>query len=216
MTVTITITDPTADESRAVRAYLDALHGGTCEKPTEQTRPVPEPAIEPDEPTSAEDAGAPDRDSAGLPWDARIHAASKATVADGTWRKKRGVSDEEVAAVEAELRGTDGAAEAMSAPEVPQAPGGESVPTVTEVGTTGTDIPASAGDAPPPPPAAEAPSPSGTFLDVMKRVTASGLNADAAKRTELLSAVGLKSLMDLSKQPDKIAEFMAVMDAEGL
>src|SRR5690606_40933455 len=33
-----------------------------------------------------------------------IYASSRATVADGTWRKKRGVSDELVATVEAELR----------------------------------------------------------------------------------------------------------------
>jgi len=32
-------------------------------------------------------------DSEGLPWDARIHASSKAKVKDGTWRLKRGVDD---------------------------------------------------------------------------------------------------------------------------
>jgi hypothetical protein len=37
------------------------------------------------------DDGAPAVDSAGNPWDARIHASSKATVSDGTWRMKRGV-----------------------------------------------------------------------------------------------------------------------------
>jgi hypothetical protein len=41
-------------------------------------------------------------DSAGNPWDERIHASSRATVADGTWRMKRGVSDELVAQVRAE------------------------------------------------------------------------------------------------------------------
>jgi len=44
-------------------------------------------------------------DSAGLPWDDRVHSSSKALNADGTWRKRRGVTDETVAAVEAELRG---------------------------------------------------------------------------------------------------------------
>lgn len=47
----------------------------------------------------------PDRDASGLPWDERIHAASKALNSDGTWRKRRGVDDATVDAVEAELRG---------------------------------------------------------------------------------------------------------------
>jgi hypothetical protein len=43
-------------------------------------------------------------DAAGLPWDERIHSSSKAIVADGTWRQKRGVSELLVKKVEAELR----------------------------------------------------------------------------------------------------------------
>ena len=50
------------------------------------------------------DATAPELDASGLPWDARIHAASKARVSNGTWRRKRNVSDVEAAPVEAELR----------------------------------------------------------------------------------------------------------------
>lgn len=41
-------------------------------------------------------------DSEGYPWDERIHASSRNTVADGTWRKKRGVDDALVASVRAE------------------------------------------------------------------------------------------------------------------
>lgn len=47
---------------------------------------------------------APAVDSAGIPWDERIHAKSKTTKADGTWKRGRGVTDEQAAAVEAELR----------------------------------------------------------------------------------------------------------------
>jgi hypothetical protein len=59
----------------------------------------------------------------GLPWDARIHAdAGKGKphpkIGDGSWRKKRGVEDATVAAVEAELRAAMGA----SAPSVPSVP----------------------------------------------------------------------------------------------
>lgn len=42
-------------------------------------------------------------DSAGMPWDARIHASTKTKVKDGTWKKMRGVDEDLVAEVEAEL-----------------------------------------------------------------------------------------------------------------
>lgn len=44
-------------------------------------------------------------DSEGLPWDSRIHASSKAKVANGTWRTKRGADENEVYKIKAELRG---------------------------------------------------------------------------------------------------------------
>lgn len=43
-------------------------------------------------------------DSAGLPWDARIHASTKTKKADGTWTQRRGVDKQDVAAIEAQLR----------------------------------------------------------------------------------------------------------------
>lgn len=49
--------------------------------------------------------GAPDVDSRGLPWDERIHASTKATNGDGSWRNKRGVDKALLEAVEAELAG---------------------------------------------------------------------------------------------------------------
>lgn len=56
---------------------------------------------------ASDDIGTPTTqlDKNGLPWDSRIHAASKAINADGTWRQKRGVAPELVATVEAQLRG---------------------------------------------------------------------------------------------------------------
>lgn len=59
----------------------------------------------------------PEQDITG--WDERIHAASKTRNSDGSWRKKRGVSDELVAAVEAELRGDT--PEATDTPDTPEA-----------------------------------------------------------------------------------------------
>ena len=43
------------------------------------------------------------RDSHGMPWDARIHAGTKTTIADGSWKMKRGVDADVVEQVEAEL-----------------------------------------------------------------------------------------------------------------
>lgn len=49
-------------------------------------------------------ANAPALDVNSMPWDARIHSATKAISANGAWRKRRGVDDATVAAVEGELR----------------------------------------------------------------------------------------------------------------
>ena len=38
---------------------------------------------------------AEDLDSAGQPWDAELHSSSRAKIADGTWKKKRGVAKTE-------------------------------------------------------------------------------------------------------------------------
>lgn len=66
-------------------------------------------------------------DKHGLPWDNRIHAETKAKIADGSWRKKRGVDPALVAQVEAELR------QVMGAPSAPLAQGVAPVPTPVSV-----------------------------------------------------------------------------------
>ena len=60
-------------------------------------------ASEPAAPATAAPSGVAERDKNGLLWDVRIHASSKAVIADGTWRLKRGVSPELVEQVTAEL-----------------------------------------------------------------------------------------------------------------
>lgn len=61
------------------------------------------PAAAP-EPSAPEPTGAlPDRDVNGLLWDDRIHSTPAKLKADGAWRARRGVSDELVAEVTAEL-----------------------------------------------------------------------------------------------------------------
>jgi hypothetical protein len=46
---------------------------------------------------------APDVDARGIPWDGRIHAGNKAQTKDKSWKRRRGVSVEEVQRIEAEL-----------------------------------------------------------------------------------------------------------------
>lgn len=58
----------------------------------------------------------PQVDSDGLPWDARIHASTKGTTADGKWRRKAKVDDAVFSAVVAELKA------ALSAPALPPVP----------------------------------------------------------------------------------------------
>ena len=63
-----------------------------------------QPAFVPPQPGALTVSVGTDVDSTGLPWDARIHANTKAKNADGSWRGRRGVDDATVAAVEKELR----------------------------------------------------------------------------------------------------------------
>lgn len=80
-----------------------------------------------DDGNGAPNANAPVTDSTGLPWDERIHAGSKAQIADGTWRKRKGVDAGTVASVEAELRARAGSiqpaapAPLAAPPQMPQA-----------------------------------------------------------------------------------------------
>lgn len=96
----VTLTGPTATQR-----YLESLAGDT----EASTRP---PADVADRIYAAEGFAAPtapvpasaELDSAGLPWDKRIHASTRAKLQDGTWRKLRGVDEALIATVEAELR----------------------------------------------------------------------------------------------------------------
>ena len=68
------------------------------------------------------DPGAPLVDSAGVSWDERIHASSKATVTDGTWRMKRGVDKAVVDAIMPELLGQQPVAITPPMPVMPTEP----------------------------------------------------------------------------------------------
>lgn len=144
-------------ESTAELAEIVAkLNGATpvVETPAPTPSPVaenavPAPTPAPVAPAADDDEGeqnnaAPNVDKNGLPWDARIHAGTKALNADGTWKKRRGVDDATIAAVTAELQGA-------------------TTPTPTPVAET--PVPAPVAETPVPAPAApvaETPTPTPT------------------------------------------------------
>ena len=127
-----------------------------------------------------------DVDVTGIPWDGRIHASSRAKIADGKWRTKRGVTDAQVATVQAELMNTWGS---------PNAPTPTPTPTPT----------------PPPPPATGV----DPFLTLMKGVTAQ-FNTGAVtleRINEVLAPLGIPAMPALAKRPDLIPQ---VADALGV
>ncbi len=93
-------------------------------------------------------AGAPSHDSSGLPWDERIHAASKATNADGTWRARRNTPADLVERVTAELHARSAPSAISAALPPPPLPAPLASEALIAQATSGNVAP------PPPPPAA--------------------------------------------------------------
>jgi hypothetical protein len=120
-----------------------------------------------------------DVDLDGLPWDGRIHASSRAKLANGKWRTKRGTTDAQVAMIQAELRQT------WSAPAPPPIP-------VPEVASTPVVPPVPTGVDP--------------FLTLMKGVTAGYANGSisAERIQDILAPLGIPSLPMLTQRPDLI------------
>jgi len=138
-----------ADALNTLNTHLLALCNRVAVEPIERSEtPVPEPPASPATPpapqapsvptTAPEPSTAPDVDSEGVTWDARIHAGNKATRKDGTWRRKRGINDDQYNEALAEITGRA----ASPAPSTPPAP--------TE--PQNAPKPPSAPAAPPPPP----------------------------------------------------------------
>lgn len=74
------------------------------------------------------DAAAPATDKNGVAWDARYHASSKAVNADGTWRRKRGLSDAETAEADAYDKSATVEAPAPTLPTAAPAPAPAAMP----------------------------------------------------------------------------------------
>lgn len=127
-------------------------------------------------------------DSAGLPWDERIHSGSKALNADGTWRAKRGLNDPAFKArVEVELR----ARSAAVPPPLPRVDA--TVPTPPELPLP----PAAPAEPVAPPPVPVAAPHVWTFESLLNRVVVNKL-VGTPQLTEAMALVGATAFGDLA------------------
>lgn len=229
----------TEQEASGLVALLQALHGSTAVQVShehitgsagvigavEETRPRADFTLASGDPDPMPVAGdEPETDADGLPWDERIHASTRSTKADGTWTRRRGVSDETYDAVMAELRASVAASADEAMPETAGVDWATHTPLVLQAPAPEPDSAAQAfAPAVPTPPAPPVPVPaipapptaSGApeFHELIKRVTplqAAG-KLDAAGVSSLLGAVGLKSIADLIKADDQTRQAFAAM-----
>lgn len=98
-----------------LNARLDALEN-VAPVTAQTATTTPGPVV------SADPVPTPELDSAGLPWDERIHAGTKRQNADGSWTLKKGVDKELVAQVIEELKGAPATTTAPTTPVKPVTP----------------------------------------------------------------------------------------------
>lgn len=152
-------------------------------------------------------------DSAGLPWDARIHQETRKQNKDKTWQNRRGIDKDMLAAVTTELKFNLQQQQQMQ----------QSAPTATAP----PPPPAAPQLAPPPPPAALAPppppvtpaAPGGVtgFRELMQKITAgtSGGKLTQEQVDAALASVGIppRQLIALVTAPQHISAVSAYIDA---
>ena len=161
--ITIQADSDDANDLAALTALIAALGGRTAAPTLAVVQPIRRPDDD-DVDHSDEDAevvgaavaaGAPAKDSAGIAWDERIHSASRATIADGTWRRRKNTPDATYDAVMAELRRptepAPAAVEQTSATPAPSTDDTPPPPTDTADTAPVADDATNAADVPPPP-----------------------------------------------------------------
>jgi hypothetical protein len=168
-------------------------------------------------------------DSTGTPWDERIHSTPATTNKDGTWRAKRGVTADQIAAVRAEREATPPVALAEETVEehIAEVAAAFEEPVTVPPAPPVTTAPPAPIVAPEPPTPGETLTVTGagtavaspSFLDVMKAITAAQKDGkiDTAKVKELCAAVGAgESTMGLNgpDNGDKRVAFMALLAEE--
>lgn len=137
------------------------------------TKPQEAPALAPDngggdapqEPAAPVAPAETGRDSAGVPWDSRIHSTPATAKADGTWRARRGVDPATAARITAELLST------VNAPAAP-------APVVTAPVAAAPAPPAPAPVAPPAPVLPPAPTVDPAYTAFVQYVASITLSPD--------------------------------------
>lgn len=154
-------------------------------------------------------------DSAGMPYDARIHQKGKGKKKDLTWKLIKGIDPAIVVAVTAELAARKGAVAPVSLPQ-----GQNSVPLPPQsnaTAATGVPAPPVAPTVPvPPAPAVGAvPSAPAPFRDLVDKLTAATKAnlITPAKVNEICQEVGAPNLMQLNTMPALIPEVNSRVDA---
>lgn len=174
-------------------------------------------------------------DSTGTPWDERIHSASKALNADGTWRLRRKPKDMDelewsdyVSMIKADLQypvecGEEGeqvdqehytaeTSEGINDIEPPVTPPGDDYHTDADVVTE--EIVAGIPPLPVPPPVVVAPPVTEwDFPRLMTFLTERHGKIDVATVNTLLAQDGMSSVQELNAHPDKIGPFVARVKA---
>jgi len=89
-----------ADQSQIAQEVTPAIISTLA--PTAPSPPVPS-IVTPGTIAAPQSQNLAEVDKKGMRWDGRIHSSSKAKIADGTWKYKRGVTEEEITRVEGEL-----------------------------------------------------------------------------------------------------------------
>lgn len=182
----------------------------TSAMPPAPPAPVPPPAPVAPVPSApaAPSTFAPgvELDKDGLPWDARIHAATKSKVADGSWKMKKGMGSMEVYVnqVKAELRATMAIPATPAAPAAPMPP----VPPVAPPAPPAAPV----APVPPAPPVVAAPTDFAGFMGWIAGLIAAGRWSHAQTATAL-GSMQLPSAVALSSRPDLIPQAVQTITA---
>lgn len=150
-------------------------------------------------------AGNAELDKAGLPWDERIHAETKAKNKDGTWRARRNLDAAVKSKVEAELLGTVNSTPATGTapPALPPAPA--------------RALPAAPGPTLPPPPAPSNSEYTDLVTLVVDNMEPKGRISEAWLK-EVLDYYGVAegSLQNLAHKPEVIGDVRAFITANAI
>jgi hypothetical protein len=198
---------------------------------------TPQTGSLPPAPSSAPSAaGAPagvELDAEGIPWDASIHASTKAKIANGTWKVKRGTGEAYLIERKALLRrpSAGGNAAPAGVPATPPAnalvppPAGAGAPVSPPPPSNPGNVPAGAiptpQASPQTTPAAAGSSGAVTMAQVLPRVTAAisaGLLTpdSAAAIVRELSGGKIDNVAMLAVAPQLLAPFAARLDVLGI